>query len=614
MVLPDLNVNEVAFNDDTGVDGDKEIREALFFSDPDTVFEKAVVVEVINDPAGFKNQKEFEIKYNETSIVNFKFITRTPRNSVIIRPINSGKGVRTNKYEIALPFFPPHLCFPVKPGEHVWVVKPSSPGTSSEYLHWISRVPSWDDVEDLNYSHEDRRHHFQVGDDAADDPVAESENAPPPSEENSKDFEMFGFPNGTGADGGFTFGDDKNEYCIQSTGSLAYYSFKYEPVPRLTKRPADMVLQGSNNTSIILGTTGHAIKGGWSAEGKDKERLESLQLGEKEPLRSIATVPQVEEFSANPGSEREIDPIKEITDKFAPAIDIIAGRGYRVRDGGISHDSTDQEKLPIEREGDLSHAPTYPRVKETVVDSDNPRGTSLSETSKNPGAFHKDLTDSTLDHAIEGDPDFRYDAARVYIAADGKADVDFGLSEEDGAKVKFSVDNEVDVQSGSSVVLKSDHVRIIARKDPDAGVSNQVNGSIRIIKEGAPADNTGKFEPNKDKRAVIAIEPDGTIYIDGPKIIIAGREDNAEGPAANGAGEQLFIGKDASEPLVLGSQLQGILSAIINVLDNHIHPTGTGPSGKRVPGGEETPTGAFKSTVADIDDLKLMLSKVGKTK
>ena len=66
--------------------------------------------------------------------------------------------------------------------------------------------------------------------------------------------------------------------------------------------------------------------------------------------------------------------------------------------------------------------------------------------------------------------------------------------------------------------------------------------------------------------------------------------------------------------MVLGSQLQGILSAIINVLDNHIHPTGTGPSGKRVPGGDEIISGNFKNTVADIDDLKLMLSKVGKTK
>ena len=82
----------------------------------------------------------------------------------------------------------------------------------------------------------------------------------------------------------------------------------------------------------------------------------------------------------------------------------------------------------------------------------------------------------------------------------------------------------------------------------------------------------------------------------------------------NGSGTQVALGVGAVESLVLGEQLQGILSAIINVLDNHIHPTGTGPSGPRVPGASEPfgPTN-FTNTTADITDLKLMLSTLGKT-
>ena len=261
--------------------------------------------------------------------------------------------------------------------------------------------------------------------------------------------------------------------------------------------------------------------------------------------------------------------------------------------------------MPIEIEGDLKHPPTYPRVKKTVVHKKKPRPGTLSETSKHPAGFMPDKTDSHTDHPIEGDPDFRYDAARVYMAADGKTDKEFGLTEADGTTVKFSVDNQVQAQDGANVVLKSDHIRIIARKDPDSGVANAVNGSIRIIKEGAPADKTGKFVPNKDKRAVIAIEPDGTIYIDGPKIIIAGREDNSEGPAAHGAGEQLYIGKDATEPLVLGAELKSALEKLCDEIGKITVNTGTGPS-------------AIPNNKAAFDTIKeglsSILSKVGKTK
>ena len=66
----------------------------------------------------------------------------------------------------------------------------------------------------------------------------------------------------------------------------------------------------------------------------------------------------------------------------------------------------------------------------------------------------------------------------------------------DGASVET-------VSDSPYVIVKSDEVRIVARKDS----TNSINGSIKIVKEG---------EDGTD-RAVIVIQPDGSIMIDGPK-------------------------------------------------------------------------------------------------
>ena len=612
---------------DTGVgSGGTEAFDTLFLRDPDTIFMKAVVVEVVTDPAAFKSQKDFEKKYSGQSITNYSFVNRLPRNTIVARPVTTGRGARTEKFEFVLPFFPPHICFPVKPGEHVWVVSPAMQGKKAVFNHWICRVPSWNDTEDVNYSHEARNYHYQGGADSKPDPDEERKNKPPKKEENKDSYEMYGFPNGTGDfSRGYSFGSEEAQYCIESTGSLSYHSFKYEPVPRLTKRPGDLVLQGSNNTSITLGTTGAAFNGGWAATANDSARISQANVGSP-PIKSKSTIPSVDKVSADPSetvTPTDLDP-EQINVDSSPAIDIVAGRGYRIRKGGVTHDTEDAEKLPIEIEGDLKHPPTYPRVKKTVVHKEKPRPGTLSETSKHPAGFMPDKTDSHLDHPIEGDPDFRYDASRIYVAADGKTDKEFGLTEADGTSVKFSVDNQVLAQDGANIVLKSDHIRIIARKDPDSGVANAVNGSIRIIKEGALAAHTGSFQPNINRRAVIAIEPDGTIYIDGPKIIIAGREDNSEGAAAHGAGEQLYIGKDATEPLVLGQSLLDRLARLEASFNAHVHNTSAGPTtlhhGNSGGGGPGVPSPQFTDAELALnpavpnDSGKAILSKVGKTK
>ncbi len=75
--------------------------------------------------------------------------------------------------------------------------------------------------------------------------------------------------------------------------------------------------------------------------------------------------------------------------------------------------------------------------------------------------------------------------------------------------------------------------------------------------------------PNTDKRAVISIEPDGTIYIDGPKIVIGGRE------AANPhEGEQVYIGEGATESLLLSELTIAALENYANAIKTAFSPAG----------------------------------------
>ena len=103
-----------------------------------------------------------------------------------------------------------------------------------------------------------------------------------------------------------------------------------------------------------------------------------------------------------------------------------------------------------------------------------------------------------------------------------------------------------DVDDVPFVVVKSDEVRIIARKDED----NDINGSLRIIKQGAKDDDL----------AAIVLLPDGTIQISGSKIYL-GRP-TADGGAGNGPGE------GESQPYVKYQELEDLWNSFMDELSS----------------------------------------------
>ena len=126
------------------------------------------------------------------------------------------------------------------------------------------------------------------------------------------------------------------------------------------------------------------------------------------------------------------------------------------------------------------------------------------------------------------------------------------------------------------------------------------------------------------------MQPDGTIIIDGPTIIIGSGHTDLE--KENGLGTQVVLGRGAVEPIVLGNVLKDLLDTHFNDIkthldnlkthlssgfDAHFHPTGVGPSGPPT-----VPSTSFAANIdstksaidGSIDSLITTLSKYGKTK
>ena len=458
------------------------------------VFHRAVVVEVLYDPQQLTTQKLADI---ESIVVNPLFVRYIPRNAIIARMVSGGQDLQGASPILLYPFFSPHFNVPIKPGEQVWVMFETLGDNQIGY--WLSRVPERDDVDDLNYTHADRRF-------TSEQELSTSEKmrgAP------TKDV-VPGFQNGGGTPGTLSLmGEDAYDRIVKE--SVAFKQFTPEVVPRHTKRPGDLALQGSNNTLIVL--------------GQDRN-----------------------------GPATSEDDVKEA----AGTIDIVVGRSART--------IPNEETIPPRR-----NAPNVVlNVRQTL------------EVDKNPKLRNKSPA------LNEGDPDFQEDLSRIYVSMRTDGDQNFGITS------LSPLNGDVDVPAVSDspfIIAKSDNVRIIGRKDVDKGV----NGSIRIIKEGTVDED----------QAVIVMQPDGTIMINGPKIIIG-----------SGQHEQIYLGRDATEASVLGNRLVDLFSGFLTDLDAYVSTVATslGNLGGPLPQ-LQTAQSTFAPKIAQLKtDLNSVLSDVSRVK
>ena len=371
------------------------------------VFEQAIVVDVLISMSTLGSFVD-KAKRAGAAINNVSFLVP---NTLIARRITDGADSRGTSSVVLYPFFSSHVMMPIKPGETVWVIFGSSDKTSG---YWLSRVHGSFVAENINFTHNDRSKIEAQGTLTTGQKIG----AIPNDKTNATDFPSVSLSPDPET--------DQFLEIIELASSMP--NVMLEPVPLINKRPGDLVIQGSNNATLILGMDrGHSV------------------------LSQVSTSDSSNALSS-PSSK-------------SGTIDIVAGRSRWISD---SVETT---------EGARTVPPVF--LNDFY---------SRSEPDSEKSGFYEPVRDferkKSSQNFVEGDPDFLDDASRLYVSMKTNADSNFYLV--DVSPSLFSTgEAPANVDNSAAIVAKSDEIRLIARKSID----NNITGSIRIIKEGDRADD-----------------------------------------------------------------------------------------------------------------------------
>ena len=226
------------------------------------IYVKGIVKEVISNPLkwmeledkeGIKNKEKYTYLFRkpnedqkiDDTIRNDDLFDVMPPNSILCY-ISEGRGKNSmpEKAVIAFPFFPPHISLPLKPGEHIWLLKDSSMwSTSYSFYYWMCRITTFRQVDDINYTflpqHErvfsGLKHQKEQGLEkiSLDDKISISSYV----ENINKELPA----------------NVSNSSIIASAHAYKQ-EFTSEPIPRKFKDCGDLLLQGSNNAHLQFTT------------------------------------------------------------------------------------------------------------------------------------------------------------------------------------------------------------------------------------------------------------------------------------------------------------------------------------------------------------------------
>jgi hypothetical protein len=389
-------------------------------------------------------KKKYGLDIPQKFYVSENVIAEIPRNTVIARPLNSPliSGIKSKSSELLLPFFPSHFAMPCKPGEVVWALRESSKPEHSQ-AWWVCKVVEFGTSDDVNFSYFSRN-----SDQNLDQKNGEKKylsNAGKLLPDGRTNLEMSSF-----------FVENEKWFEDVITKSESSKITVKEKVPRFKKRPGDLVLEGSNNTLIVLGTD----RGSGAADIKKSTDL-SLKLAKGE---NEATV------------DSKIFSDEDIAEG-AGSIDLVVGRGQTPETGGEEIET----KSPV------------------------------SKINGVPLTIGKEIKkDRKSSKSTEGNPDLISDKSRVLISQKTKIDTKLKIKKN---KELFQISD--DENGDASILAKSDKVRVVARKDSQIIVGNESGDEIVTI---CGKDDGNLFLHSKNTS--IKIDPDGNITLEAKKDII----------------------------------------------------------------------------------------------
>ncbi len=467
------------------------IKQSLTGNAPITY--RAVVEKVLENPRQLTQEDLLAIT---NSVANPGSVsTNLTENSLIAIIVSDNVSNAIPTRLLVTPFYSSHMMMPITPGEHVQVLIDDFYRFGfAGNARWISRMPDSVYVEDIGFTHSDRRLYPEF---AAVRPIPSNS-----ARQQQARRPEYVFPNGGStpttntlpAGSGISAGSQAasaatvNPYqTIYLTASGSQIS-TFEVVPRWAKRASELVLQSPTNALIMLG----------------KDRTNPVGLSGSYDQRN-----------------------------YSGTIDLVVGRGRYRRSasnlGGSANSANDQDGAAC-----FVTSPTVVTNSRGLLEAAH----SQYEQSLNPN---------------DGNPDFCRDAARIYISQRTPGDFVFRLQptsvgrpdeamQSDGINYSpaalhpmpqvfaSSTDNTVAEHGNSYVVAKADNLRFVARRSlpSDARIqSNAVpdySGSILLLKEGknrSPEDPNAQTAGN-DHMAYVFISPEGRVQIDGMQIFLGG--------------------------------------------------------------------------------------------
>ena len=399
-----------------------QVAKAITIIPDEPTLKAAVVMDVIYDPAALSPEKRSELSKN---LKNPSLLGCAPRNAIIVKEVSGAADSFIGKSTLCFPLFPPHLSLPINAGESVFVMEISTIG-SGPLPFWVCRIPNVNFVDDINFTHNDRSLRE----------TSSSLPPPPPDSDPPSNPTSPGFPNGPAdIEGTYTLSDPEAFEKIYASGSTDKIPTTPEVVPRFTKRPGDLVLQGYNNTLISL--------------GQDRGFTKADSGGTPVPLSTDWSTSPPQLSNAN---------ILDKTKVGRGTIDIVTGRGISP--------PTEPDKIQ------------NTRGHEEVNKNPMNYGNTGEKSTPTPGNVYRKPN--------EGDPDFTADKSRVYVSSNTSGDKNFGLD------AIYPPYGGGDAGEKAYTIAKSDEIRLVGR-DSVRLVSEKGSVTIEILGDNKIALKAGQI-------------------------------------------------------------------------------------------------------------------------
>lgn len=500
------------------LDPTKLILNSQMAGSPPT-FQRATVEEVVYNPKELTTEDRDRLK---SLVINPEEIDQAAPNSVIATVISDGVSDATPTKVLLSPFFQSHFMLPVQVGEQVAVVFEDFQKYGFKGGKWITRASEGLPVEDPNFTHNDRRFNAEY---FAETRISQSLN---------RSNYTPGFPNGGGSNNTNTLPQNTTTnpydtiYQQSRSGSLQH---AYEVVPRWTKRPQEFVIQGMNNSLIMLG----------------RDRVGYV----------TSSVPE--------------------QTSYAGTIDIVTGRSRYLLtpEDRIASEHKKTSPFVVTNSRSLNEVDKSPRLNNRV-----------EQIKEGDPDFIRDAARIYMSMKTLGDTNFK--TARTTQGAVNDALQPSGINYSPNSLYPIQFASSSANVGSSYVVTKADHIRLIARRTlpSEDSLDPVISGSVLIVKEGknrTPEDlNAGAA--GTDHLAYLYMSPEGRVQVDGMQIFLGGAAINTNPAPANpqapapdvprnqdGATDALTVGDlnqfAGAEPYIKWSEFKKVVEGLQRQID-----------------------------------------------